>query len=188
MIKPLLLALCLVALPLASGVANDVTFSGNTTGAPTFNRPTETGARSSVGTAVPYFVYSINVITGGLFSFSLDAVNVATYDTFLHLFSGSFNPNDASDPALNFLAGNDDRSLTTTNSGFAFTLVSGRQYSLVLDGFLNSDFGAYIANISSNSGVFTAAAVPDEGSTLVLSGIALGTLALASLRFRGQPA
>lgn len=168
--KPLLLAFSFATLSLASALADTVNLSGDTTGAPTFNRPTETGARSMVGGAVPFNTYQFNVSTSGQFTFTLTAIDPSSYDTFLHLFVNSFDPADTSDPAANFLAGNDDRVLNQPDlgSGLSIQLNSGTSYFFVVDGFGNTDFGPYNASIT---GPGTIDVVP-EPSTVALLGLA----------------
>ncbi len=109
-IAPALLASLLFP---AALLANTIDFVGNTSGAPTFNRPTESGARSFF--SVPFVAYQFNVLTSGAFTFTLNAADPAHYDTFLHLFVDAFDPADLSDPTVNFLAANDDANGSTTN-------------------------------------------------------------------------
>lgn len=131
----LLALLASVFLP-AALFADTLNLNGDTSGAPSFVRPTESGARSFF--TVPYQVYQFNVTTSGAFTFTLTAANPANYDTFLHLFAGAFDPTDLSDPAANFLAANDDRDFTNSFLGSGLTNVplnAGTSYFLVVDGF-----------------------------------------------------
>lgn len=157
----------------AESRADIANFAGDTKGGPAFVRPTETGARSFF--AVPYNVYQFNVATSGAFTFTLTAADPANYDTFLHLFVNAFNPADLSDPATNFLAGNDDSNLNDPTLGSAlnnFTLNSGTTYFLVLDGFSPSDAGAYTASIS-GPGAITVVPEPSSFALLGIAGMAL---------------
>lgn len=176
MIKKLLLALSLTLLPLAAGQADTLVLSGNTTGAPTFVRPTETGARSFF--AVPYNVYQFNVTTSGQFSFVLNAAAPANYDTFLHLFVGAFDPTDLSDPALNLLAANDDAVFGSPELGSGLmnaNLISGTNYFFVVDGFIGSDAGAYTASIT-GPGAITIVPEPSTIALFTLSGLGLAAM------------
>ncbi len=55
--------------------ANTIDFVGNTSGGPSFNRPTESGARSFF--SVPFLACQFNVSTSGTFTFALNAANPA---------------------------------------------------------------------------------------------------------------
>lgn len=158
----------------AAASADTLNLSGNTAGAPTFVRPTESGARSFF--TAPYSVYQFNVSTSGAFTFTLNAVDPASYDTFLHLFVNAFNPADMSDPALNFLAANDDRDASTTNSGLtSLSLNAGANYFLVIDGFSLTDAGAFNAIIS-GPGAITVVPEPSTVSILSLAIILIAIL------------
>ncbi|MDQ6861066.1 MAG: PEP-CTERM sorting domain-containing protein [Verrucomicrobiota bacterium] len=158
----------------AASFADTVNLAGNTAGAPTFTRPTETGARSFF--AVPFIAYQFNVATSGAFTFTLNAVDPSSYDTFLHLFANAFNPADVSDPALNFFAANDDASGSTTNSGLTnLTLFAGTTYFLVVDGFSGSDAGAFTASIS-GPGAINVVPEPSTIALLCTAGVTLATV------------
>ncbi len=165
--KHTVLALCASILLPASLAADTLTLAGTTIGAPTFNRPTETGARSFF--TVPYQVYQFNVATTGQFTFTLTAINPASYDTFLHLFLNAFNPLDLSDPATNFLAGNDDRVLGSSELGSGltnFTLNAGATYFLVVDGFFAADAGGFSATITGPGAINV---IPEPSTTALLA-------------------
>lgn len=182
MIKTLFLVLTFTAASLVSGRADTVNLSGDTTGAPTFLRPTETGARSFFN--VPYNVYQFNVSVSGQFTFTLTAADPANYDTYLHLFANSFDPNDLSDPATNFLAGNDDRVLGRPDLGSGltnFTLNAGQTYFFVVDGFFPTDAGAYTATIT-GPGVINIVPEPASTTLVILSGLGLAFVARRQLR------
>ncbi len=175
----LLAAIAALLLPAALR-ADTINFSGSTLGGPAFLRPTETGARSFF--TVAYNVYQFSVTTSGPFNFTLNAVDPASYDTFLHLYVNAFNPADISDPATNFLRANDDANPIDSTFGSALTnltLNSGSTYFLVIDGFSTSDAGAYVASIS---GPGTINVVP-EPSTFALLGLA-GVAAMIVVRRR----
>ncbi len=173
--------LAAAALPLSAS-AGSLSLTGDTTGAPTFLRTTVTGALSAY--TVPYQAYVFTVSQDGLYDFTLSATDPSVFDTFLHLYSGSFDPAAAD---LNFLRANDDRTFNSPELGSALTgvsLASASTYYLVADGFLPSDYGAYTASVS-GPGNISASAVP-EPSTLALGGVLGGAFMLLILRRRRQ--
>ncbi len=139
-------------------------FSGDTTSLLTFNRPTEPGDDLSLfGTSVHYFVETFTVSLSGNYNFSVVATDPSNFDTFIQLYS-TFNP---SLPLGNYIAGNDDN-VNGPEFGSALNgipLIAGNTYTFVIDGFSNSDFGAFTASIS-GPGVISP--VP-EPSTLALA-------------------
>lgn len=169
-IPSLLLTISAMALTAAPALAGNYSFNGDTTGGLTFNRPTDAGdALSLIGTEVPHLSLSFTVSQSGSYNLSLNAVDPGSYDTFMHLYSGSFNP---SSPLDNFFAANDD-----APGGSAFgsaltgvSLTAGNSYVFVLDGFGNTDFGAFNASIS-GLGDISINSVP-EPSVLSLGGFA----------------
>lgn len=166
----------------ASASAGSLDLAGDTTGAPTFNRPTETGALSLFD--VPYQAYRFTVSLDGAYDFSLSAVDPGLYDTFLHLYVGGFNP---AAPAQGFFRANDDNSLAaggTTNSALAgISLSAASTYYLVADGFSGSDFGAYTASIR-GPGDIAASVVPEPSASVLLTSALGGLLGLMALRRR----
>lgn len=139
--------------------------NGNTTGAPTYNRPLAgnppTGL-SGVGTAVAYRTLTFTVDITGTYSV-VQASNTAAYDPFLGLYSGTFNPNA---PLTNALVYNDDLGGSLTQSGFSRALTAGTSYTAVMTGFDNLDFGAFTLTID-GQGVVTpsaAGAVPEPAT------------------------
>jgi hypothetical protein len=143
------------------------TFTGDTTGGPTFNRAFEDfSGLSGIGVANPYQVTEIAVTVSGDYTF-LTTANL--YDPFTFLYT-SFNPADAT---ANGVAGNDDL-LGFTTSGFSATLTAGVSYFFVSTGFAPEDFGAYSTTIG---GPGIAAVVPEPESYammfLGLAGIAV---------------
>ena len=151
------------ALCLAPAQAAIFTFTGNTAGAPTFNRALEDfSALSGVGVANPYRVTEIAVSITGDYTFLTTADG---YDPFTFLYS-SFDPANAT---ANGLEGNDDL-LGFTTSGFTATLTAGVSYFFVSTGFAPEDFGAYSTTVG---GPGLAAVVPEpETYALMLAGVA----------------
>ena len=151
--KPLLLSIapparvCL-ALPLACvaapAMATTVSFNGDTTGAPTFQRPVEDlSALSAIGTAAHYTRYAFTALASGTHTFTTSGA----FDTFVLLYDAPFAPTMA---LLNALIANDDLTSAAFNvSGFSVGLRAGRQYTYVVTGFDNSEFGAHTTTIDS---------------------------------------
>lgn len=85
--KQLLLAVCAFGLS-APALAGTTTFTGDTTGGPTFNRPVTNGnsaptTLSLVGTDVAYGYKVFSVDTSGSYDFVLTGVTPAGWDTYL---------------------------------------------------------------------------------------------------------
>lgn len=171
---PLALAtlLATACLSAATALAGSLTLTGDTStpGTPTFNRPTESGALS-LQSAVPYNAYVFRVTASGAYNFTLVASNPDSYDTFLHLYAGGFNP---AAPDAFFLAANDDGpgGAAAGSALSGVSLSAAQTYYLVADGFLDTDAGAYTATII-GPGNIAASPVPEGSSSLVLLGIAL---------------
>ena len=148
-----------------------ITFSGSTTGAPTWNRPVQNGsnppaALSNMATAVPYQVQNFFVDTTGAYSF---LSTTTTYDNFTFLYQNSFS---AASPLTNVIIGNDDYSNNRTSGFQGVNLTAGTQYYFVNTGYSNNNFGAYNSSIT-GVGNFTlgdVAAVPWETDALPVVG------------------
>ncbi len=156
---PLLRAALALATFVSPAFADVVDLNGDTTGQPVFNRPTETGIPSSVGAAVPFQVIRLTISLSGMYSFAAIAADAALFDTFIHLYVDGFSPVN---PQANFVAANDDAHVSTTNSALSgIALDSAHTYFLVIDGFSNSDFGAYSATLSGPGAI--SATIPEPG-------------------------
>lgn len=139
-------------------------YSGNTTNAPTFNRPQTEGFESGTnpptslstnGTATPYYSQPFFVDTTG----SYDVVGSQAFLGIQFLYQNSFNPTT---PLVNVLSGNDPFP-DEGNSGFSgLSLTSNNQYFLVTTGFDNSaqSFGAFTNTIT--GGNITLGSVPTK--------------------------
>lgn len=161
--------------------AATIGFSGDTTGAPTYNRPLSVlGALSSVGTAVHYQVHGFTVSANGTYSIATTSANWQNSDTFLTLYSGTFDPLHA---LTNAIVADDDNGPGAL-SLFSRALTTSTQYFLVVTGFENSMFGAYTGTIGTEgNGIATInqANVPLPSSFALLG---LGVLALFARRSR----
>ena len=140
-------AILLVAASGSSAQAAVITYRGNTTSQPTFNRPLEDfSTLSSVGTATRYDTRTFSVSQSGTYDFT----SAAAFDSFFALYRPSFNP---AMPLSNGLIANDDH-VGFSSSGFAASLVAGSSYVAVMTAFANTDFGAYAVSIG-GAGEFT---------------------------------
>ncbi len=164
-------AACCWALPAHAAI---FTFTGNTTGAPTFTRPLEDlSGLSAVGVGVHYSSFTFTVSAPGDYSF----VTTGDFDTFSILYSGSFSP---ASPLTNAIVANDDLlSPPFTTSGYIGTLSTGTSYVLVTTGFADTDFGPYSVTIGGPGTVV--GAVP-EPAAYALFGLGLGAILLRRRR------
>jgi hypothetical protein len=143
-----------------SANAEIVTWTGDTTGAPTFDRPyADFSDLSPNGSGVAYRTHTFTVDTAGDYSFVLTGLQ---FDTFLFLYENAFDPNAQLD---NGLAGNDD-AVSINTSGFEGPLSVGTSYVLVVTGFDDESYGAYSITIA-GPGVITA--VPEPSTWLMLA-------------------
>ncbi len=164
-------AACCWALPAHAAI---FTFTGNTTGGPTFTRPLEDlSGLSAVGVGVSYSTFNFTVSAAGDYSF----LTTGEFDTFSILYSGSFSP---ASPLTNAIVANDDLIAPPfTTSGYVATLATGTNYVLVTTGFSDTDFGPYSVTIGGPGTVV--GAVP-EPAAYVLFGLGLGAILLRRRR------
>ena len=152
----------------APAPATILTFTGDTTNGPRFNRPLEDlSALSLTGTNVAYDRFDFSVATSGLYTFT----TTGGFDTFALLYT-AFDPTA---PLTGVLAVNDD-ALGLTTSAFSYSLVAGLQYSFINGGFSNTDTGFFSSTINGPGAILRAgpSAVPEPSSpALLLAGIAL---------------
>ncbi|MDP2008196.1 MAG: PEP-CTERM sorting domain-containing protein [Rubrivivax sp.] len=164
------------ALAMGAAHADTYTLSGSITlSDAVFNRPFTLTSLSGLGTAVHYDAFNFVGVTPGAYSFTMvSGPAPATFDTFLALYAGGFNP---AAPLTNLVALNDDLASSLTSSGFNFTLMEGMAYTLVSTAYSNSGVGDYTTTV--------ATVVPEPG-TYGLMG--LGLLGMCGwMRRRQQP-
>lgn len=146
--------------------ADIVTLIGDTTGDPTFTRALEDfSAPSAVGVGVRYDAYTLTVSLAGDYSF----LTTGAFDTFTFLYT-TFNP---ANPLAGGIVGNDDL-VNVGTSGFSASLLANTAYTLVVTGYLSSDFGAHSTTIG---GPGTISAVP-EPAPFALLAVGMGLIAL----------
>ena len=164
---------------IASAQAATFTYSGDTTGAPTWNRPNEGNpptTLSDFATATPYDVFSFTVDTSSSYVFA----STSPYDNYGFLYQGAFN---AATPLANVIIGDDDGNDSVSSLDYKFTtnLTTGTNYFLVSTGYTNSSFGPFTTTIDG------AGNVNPTGSTSVPEPFTIvGTLVggTAALRMR----
>ncbi|MCL6754645.1 hypothetical protein KBT16_28165 [Nostoc sp. CCCryo 231-06] len=159
--------------------ASTISYSGDTTNAPTFNRPQTEGfeggtnpptSLSSNGTAVSYYSQPFSVNTTG----SYDVVGSQNFLGIQFLYQNSFNPTT---PLDNLLNGNDPFPDEGTSGFSGLSLTANNQYFLVTTGFDNSDnsFGTFTNTITGPGNITlgsTPVNVPEPSS--IASTIAFG--------------
>ncbi len=149
----------------APAAAQTVSITGDTSGAPTFQRPVEDlSALSTIGTAAHYAVYALTAASSGLYGFT----TTGAFDTFALLYDSPFVPTAALSHAL--IANDDLAAMPFNVSGFDFALIAGHSYAYVVTGFDNDEFGAFTTTITAP----VVAGVP-EPQTWALMALGLGS-------------
>lgn len=140
--------------------ADIVTWTGDTTGAPTFDRPFfDFSDLSGSGVGVAYRTHSFTVDTDGDYTFLLSGLG---FDTFLFLYANAFDP---AAPLDNGVRGDDDL-ISTNTSGFESPLSAGTVYIAVITGFDSDEVGAYSITLT---GPGLISAVPEPSTWLMLA-------------------
>ena len=163
-----------------------LSYSGDTTNAPTFNRPETQGfeggtnpptSLSTNGTAVPYYSQPFLVDTTG----SYDVVGSQNFLGIQYLYGNSFNP---ATPLANLLSGNDPFPDEGTSGFNGLSLTAQQQYFLVTTGFDNtaSSYGTFTNTITGPGNITLNApkSVPEPSSIagIVAFGLFAGSLTL----------
>jgi hypothetical protein len=166
--QPKALALAAALLLGASAVhANTFTWSGDLTGAATWDRPFASfSGVSLIGTGVGYQTLWFEVSVTGSYDFLSTA---AGWDNFAFLYSPSFDPTQ---PLVNGVIGNDDFPSIGLAGFDSVALTAGTSYFFVTTAFAPADFGAY-TNTITGPGVVNV--IPEPGTyalmTLGLAGV-----------------
>jgi hypothetical protein len=127
-------------------------YSGDTTGAPTYNRALDMDqggvcGNSVTGAAVHYTTHSFIAPASGAYVFSL--CGTATWDTFLSLYQNPFVPAGLCAGNTLIEASDDDCGGALLQSEVTATLVQGTAYTLVVAGFDGTEFGPYTVTSTS---------------------------------------
>lgn len=175
--KPFHHVLALAAAAAFALPAHAVSFAGDTTGGPVWDRPFESfSGLSAFGTGVNYQVTPFTVTADGVYAFQNTAVG--GWDNFSFVYANAF---DAAAPLTNGVIGNDDNPGIGL-SGFSPALTAGTSYFYVVTGFEASEFGAYQAEITGPGDVILTA-IPEPG-TYGLMGLGLAAVLLGARRRR----
>jgi PEP-CTERM motif len=138
------LGFVLAATLVSPALAGTTIFTGDTTGAPTYNRPiagTPPTTLSGIGSAVRYVVTPFTVSVSGNYNF----FNATGYDSYLGIHRNAFSPANG---LLNAIAYNDDFN-GTLDGGFAnLALLAGVSYFAISTGFDSPDFGAFSLTVN----------------------------------------
>ena len=167
-----------------AGTASAEFFShvGDSTGAPTWDVD---AAFDAPGTVVPYEAFDFHVDADGTYKF----LAAARFDSMIILYEGGF---DASAPNEHRIRFNDDL-LTPNTSGFVRGLTAGLQYTFVITGFNDSEYGANTFTIGGPGNIIPGPvaigahvlAVPEPSAWLML-GIGLAAVGYTARRKASQ--
>lgn len=149
---------------------------GDSTGAPTWDVYEPFHAP---GTVVPYTTFDFHVDADGTYKF----LAMARFDLMIILYAGGF---DAATPLANIYWFNDDI-ITPNTSGFVKGLTAGTNYTFVVTGFNDSEYGAYTFTIGGPGNIIPGPlpAVPEPSSWLML-GAGLAAVGVARRRLAKQ--
>jgi hypothetical protein len=156
--------------------AATLSYTGDTTAAPTFSRPAVPGfeglnnpisSLSPIGTEVAYVSQLFSVDTTG----SYNIIGTQNFDAIQLVYQTLFDP---AAPLTNVVAGADPFPDTGNASFFGLPLTGGTQYILVTTGFDNPDSGTF-TNTISGPGVIAlnVAAIPEPSE---VGGVAIALL------------
>lgn len=170
------LVLVMLALP---GFAWEFSYSATTSGSsvPTWNRPVESlSGLSALGTNVAYNVRSFIAPVTGVYT--LISLSSPTWDNFLVLYQGAFNP---SAPMTNAIAANDDWPSfgIIGESRIVRTLNAGVTYNIVTTGYTNASTGFFTNTVSTPT---------PEPATWMMIALGMGVLLVRHSRLvRSRP-
>jgi hypothetical protein len=140
-----------VGTPIAAPAAT-ISYTGNTLGGPTWNRPlADCSGLSGVGTATPYSTQQFHVSTAGAYDLFSDqggapaAQPQGGFDGFILVYADSFNP---ASPLTNCIAGDDDAGVIGLSEILGLPLDANRTYVYVTTGFANTDAGPFTNQIN----------------------------------------
>ena len=157
------------SLALAPGAQADVaiTFSGDTTGQPVFQRTVSGGGSLSLtGTAVPHVDLAFQAAGTG----NLTLLWNSEFDNHGAMYDGAFDPANA---LTNLRESNDDGGIFP-NARIQQGVTDGGDYTVVTTGFANTDAGEFTLKFSSTDGVdgiiVTADLVGFTGTTTISTG------------------
>ena len=160
---------------IAPAQAATFTYSGDTTGAPTWNRPEEGNpptTLSDFGKATPCDVFSFTVDTSSSYVFA----STSPYDNYGFLYQGAFN---AATPLANVIIGDDDSNPSSFQDyKFTTNLTTGTNYFLVSTGFDNTEFGAFTTTIDGAGNVNTTGSTSVPEPFTIVGTLVGGTAAL----------
>jgi hypothetical protein len=175
MVRGALAATLLLAGGLQGAQAHLLTFTGDTTGGPTYQRLDESGMYPEPWRgAVAYRVYDVLLSED---AFKINFLTTCDFDCGMFIYEGSFDPVN---PSQHFLGG-DDNYVGFKTAGLGGGLGAGH-YAMVVTGNAAADFGFFSTTISS-TGAFevTALAAPvPELSTWLFMAAGLSLLLLAA--------
>ncbi len=120
-----------------------ITYSGDTTGQPVYNRPSSLTTLSGIGTAVHYETHSY--MPTATTNVRIRCVAAAAWDNYIFVYNGAFNP---ASPLTNLVDLNDDFPSIGVSGFPSFAVTAGTTYTIVVTGFGNLNFGAYTTTIS----------------------------------------
>jgi hypothetical protein len=143
------------------------TFSGDTTGGPTWDRPfSDFSGLSALGVDVLYEVIPFFVPATGVYTIAEEQ----EFDGFLYIYEDVF---DSTLPLVNGVIGNDDGPGGIGTSLVSTTLTAGTQYYIVTTGFEDIEFGLYDGTISSTAGLATIGLIPEPSSLSLVAAAGL---------------
>lgn len=139
-------------------MAATLNYSGDTTGEPTWTRPSENGNLPPIDLfdIANYQSQPFYVDVNGSYNFFSLAVSPANWDNYLFLYQNSFDPLN---PLSNVIIGNDDFPITGRSGFNGVSLTTNTQYYLVTTGYDATQFGTYDNSIS-GLGIVTAGTLP----------------------------